>query len=320
MKLGICVPALGGHADRNAVKKFAIRAEEAGFDSLWVQEHFMWRQTPKTGYAGIPGVPMPTPYKSMLQPLEVLSFCAAVTDRVQLGTSILVTAYHRPLILARRMATLDVLSGGRALCGLGLGWMAEEYEHADTPFSSRGARMTDFVRALKAGWLPDPVSYEGKYFSYPECDSSPKPVQRDEDGNPCVPILTGGGNPQSLERCAKYGHGWNPAGMPASAVAAMAPKLQEMAAANGRNVKLPTYLRVFNNPSLEGIPPWDGGFFGGMSWHGGIEEQRAKLQECKDAGVDHVIIETNFWEPNPSSDGWLRQLEFFVPLVETAHA
>lgn len=319
MKLGICVPALGPHVNRRAVHDFTVRAEAAGFDSLWVQEHFMWRQAPDTGYAGIPGVPMPAPYRSLLQPLELLSYCAAITERVQLGTSILVTAYHHPLVLARRMATLDVLSDGRALCGLGLGWMAEEYAHARTPFAARGARMTDFVRALKAGWLPDPVRYEGKYFSYPECDSSPKPVQRDAGGNPFVPILTGGANPKSLERCAKYGDGWNPAGLPAAAVAPMSQQLNAMAKAHGRDVTLPTYLRIFANPSLPGVPPWDGGFFGGMSWHGGIDEMSAKVKECVDAGVDHVIIETNFWEPNPDSGTWAKQVDWFAPLVKVVH-
>ena len=319
MKLGICVPALGPNVDRSAVHSFVIRAEAAGFDSLWVQEHFMWRDLPKTGYAGAPGLPMPKPYKSVLQPLELLSYCAAITERVQLGTSILVTAYHRPLLLARRMATLDVLSGGRALCGLGLGWMAEEYEHMDTPFEKRGPRMTDFVRALKAAWLPDPVSYEGTFFRYPECDSSPKPLQRDADGQPYVPILTGGGNPLSLERCARYGDGWNPAGMPAAAVAGVRPQLDAMCEANGRP-KLPVYLRVFNNPAMPGIEPWDGGFFGGMAWHGGIDDQAKRLVECKDAGIDHVILETNFWEANPSSENWVKQVDWFAPLADLAHA
>ncbi len=318
MKVGICIPALGPHVDRRAVHDFTIRAEAAGFDSLWVQEHFMWRNNPQTGYAGIPNVPMPKPYQSLLQPLELLSYCAAITEKVQLGTSILVTAYHRPLILARRMATLDVLSGGRALCGLGLGWMAEEYAHMDTPFEKRGPRMTDFVKALKAAWLPDPVQYQGKYFSYPECDSSPKPVQRNAAGEPYVPILTGGGNPKSLERCAKYGDGWNPAGMPAGVTADISKQLNGMAAANGRG-PLPVYLRIFANPTMPGIEPWDGGFFAGMSWHGNQDAMAAKVRECKDAGIDHIIIETNFWEPNPSSENWVKQVDWFAPLVDAGH-
>ncbi len=319
MKIGICIPALGPHVDRRAVRDFTIEAEKAGYDSLWVQEHFMWREVPKTGYAGAPGLPMPKPYQSLMQPLELLAFCAAITDRVQLGTSILVTAYHRPLILARRLATIDILSEGRLLAGLGLGWMAEEYEHMDTPFERRGGRMTDFVKALKAAWLPDPVSYEGPFFNFPESHSSPKPLQRDEHGNPCVPILTGGANPKSLARCAKHAHGWNPAGMPAGATAQVRQQLDEMVAAAGRTVKLPTYLRIFNNPTMPGIPPYDGGFFGGMSWHGTAQEMLPKVQECKDAGIDHIILETNFWEPNPSSANWVKQVEFFAPLIAVAH-
>ena len=319
MKVGICVPALGPYADRRAVHDFTIRAEAAGFDSLWVQEHFQWKAVPKTGYAGMAGVPMPTPYKNLLQPLELLSYCAAITEKVQLGTSILVTAYHRPLLLARRMATLDILSEGRALCGLGLGWMAEEYEHMDTPLERRGGRMTDFVKALKAAWLGDPVEYHGEFFDFGPCDSSPKPFQRRTNGEPYVPILTGGGNPKSLARCAKYADGWNPAGMPASATADVRKTLDGMVAENGRSEKLPVYLRIFANPTMEGVAPWDGGFFGGISWHGGIDEMAKKTRECKDAGIDHIIIETNFWEANPDSATWPKHVDFFAPLVDLAH-
>lgn len=320
MKLGICIPALGPHVDRRAVREFAVRAEAAGFDSLWVQEHFMWRELPETGYAGIAGRPMPESYQSLLQPLELLAFCAGVTERVQLGTSILVTAYHRPLMLARRLATLDVLSGGRVIAGLGLGWMAEEYAHMDTPFERRGARMTDFVKALKAAWLPDPVRYQGPFFSFPECHSAPKPLQRDAQGNAAVPILTGGGSPSSLARSAQLADGWNPAGIPAAAAAETAKQLQEMAAAAGRAERLPTYLRAFNSPTIPGIPARSGGAFDAMAWQGGIEEQAARLRECRDLGIDHVILETNFWDADLSSDRWLAQVDFFAPLVGVAHS
>jgi probable F420-dependent oxidoreductase len=318
MKLGICVPALGPHVNRKVVREFAIRAEAAGFDSLWVQEHFMWMEDPKVPHGNVPGRRMPDPYRSLYQPLELLSFCAGITERVQLGTSILVTAYHRPLQLARRLATLDQLSEGRVLAGLGLGWMVEEFEHMDTPYERKGPRMTDFIRAMKAAWLPDPVRYEGPFFRFPECDSSPKPVQRDESGNPCVPILLGGRHEKQLERAAKYGHGWNPAGNPAAAVETSA-RINEMAAAAGRP-PLPVYLRVFNNPTMPGVEPWDGGTFGPGSWHGGIDRQLSKLEECKVAGIDHVILETNFWEPRPNPEHWLEELEFFTPLVAAAHA
>ena len=151
MKIGLCLPQLNQHADRTAVSGFARNAEAAGFDSLWVQDHFMVPENPQVGYAGgPPELKMPDPYRCMLSPLETLAFVAAITERAQIGTSILVTAYYRPLMLAKRLASIDVLSGGRLVAGLGLGWSKDEYDQMDTPFARRGARMTDFIRALKA--------------------------------------------------------------------------------------------------------------------------------------------------------------------------
>jgi hypothetical protein len=96
-------------------------------------------------------------------------------------------------------------------------------------------------------------------------------------------------------------------------------QLDQLAAEAGRKVRLPTYLRIFNNPTMPGVAPWDGGFFGPMSWHGTAEEMKPKVQECKDAGIDHIILETNFWEANPDSANWVRQVEFFAPLIDVAH-
>ena len=107
--------------------------------------------------------------------------------------------------------------------------------------------------------------------------------------------------------------------MPAAAIGQIRPQLDAMVEAAGRKAKLPVYLRVFNNPSMPGVPAWDGGFFGPMAWHGAVDEMKPKVEECKSAGIDHVILETNFWEPNPSSAFWMKQLEFFGPLVDVAH-
>ena len=98
---------------------------------------------------------------------------------------------HRPL--AKRLTTLHILSGGRVIAGLGLGWSKDEYDHMDTPFTQRGARMTDFVRALKACWLPDPVEYHGDFFDVPKCDNSPEPIRRNAAGEPQIEVAMGGG-------------------------------------------------------------------------------------------------------------------------------
>ena len=320
MKIGLCLPQLNPHANRAAVKGFAINAEAAGFDSLWVQEHFMVPENPQVGYAGGPlEVKMPDPYRSLLAPLELLAFTAAVTERVQIGTSILVTAYHRPLDLAKRLATLDVLSGGRMVAGLGLGWSKDEYDHMDTPFERRGARMTDFVRALKACWLPDPIEYHGEFFDVPKCDSSPKPIQRNPAGEPQVELALGGGAPAAQRRVAEHADAWNPAGAPPDGVMAGVAAINEMAKAHGRN-PIRNYMRIFANPTMPGIPAWDGGFFGAMSWSGTAADMKPKVEEARDAGIEHIIIETGFWEPCPSPQNWIDQVDFFAPLVEVAHA
>lgn len=320
MKIGLCLPQLNQHADRTAVSGFAKNAEAAGFDSLWVQDHFMVPERPQVGYAGgPPELKMPDPYRCMLSPLETLAFVAAITERARIGTSILVTAYYRPLMLAKRLASIDVLSGGRLVAGLGLGWSKDEYDQMDTPFARRGARMTDFIRALKACWLPDPVEYRGEFFEVPRCDSSPKPLQRNAAGEPQVEIaIGGGGNAAGQRRIAELGDAWNPAGAPPEMVMAGLAALNELAGEYGRG-PLGHYMRVFANPTMPGIEPWHGGFFGPMSWSGTAEEMRPRVEEARDAGIGHVIIETGFWEPCPGPQSWIDQVEFFAPLVDAAH-
>ena len=319
MKIGLCLPQLNPHSTREATLGFARNAEAAGFDSLWVQEHFMVPENPQVGYAGAPGVPMPDPYRVMLSPLEVLAFVAAVTERVQIGTSILVTAYHRPVYLAKRLASIDVLSGGRMVAGFGLGWSKDEYDQEDTPFTRRGARMTDFIKALKACWLPDPIEYHGEFFDIPKADSSPKPLQRNRNGEPQVELALAGAAPAAQKRVAELADAWNPAGAPPEMVAEGIKHINAMAAELGRG-PLTTYMRVFANPTMPGIEPWDGGFFGRMSWHGTTEDMKPHVVAARDAGVDHVIIETGFWEPCPSPQNWLDQVDFFAPLVDVAHS
>ena len=119
MRIGLKLPQLGGHTDRGAVREFCQSAEDLGFDSLWVQEHLFFPLQPLSGYLGIPDLPMAEEYRSTLSALEPLSMAAAWTNRVRLGTHLLVVGNHHPLQLAQRVATLDLLSGGRIDLGLG---------------------------------------------------------------------------------------------------------------------------------------------------------------------------------------------------------
>ncbi|HEY3137075.1 MAG TPA: LLM class flavin-dependent oxidoreductase, partial [Blastocatellia bacterium] len=128
MKVGMSLPQIGPQASPESLVKVASRAEELGYDSVWVLERLLWPLNPKEPYPATPDGSLPEAYQIVFDPIETLTFVAAHTRKVQLGTSVVVLPYHTPVQLARRIATLDVLSGGRALVGVGAGWSRDEFE------------------------------------------------------------------------------------------------------------------------------------------------------------------------------------------------
>lgn len=209
MKVGISLPQLGPQASAENLIRVARRAEELGYDSAWVLERLLWPISPKEPYPASPDGSLPDAYQLVFDPLETLTFVAAHTSKIRLGTSVLVLPYHTPIQLARRIATLDVLSGGRVDVGVGAGWSRDEFEAAGTPFERRGARSEEFLRAMIEIWTKDPVSFNGEFYHIPESMVGPKPLQK-----PHPPIYVAGFGAYAFERAAKYGNGWNPAGVP----------------------------------------------------------------------------------------------------------
>lgn len=209
MKVGISLPQLGPQASAENLIRVARRAEELGYDSAWVLERLLWPISPKEPYPASPDGSLPDAYQLVFDPLETLTFVAAHTSKIRLGTSVLVLPYHTPIQLARRIATLDVLSGGRVDVGVGAGWSRDEFEAAGTPFERRGARCDEFLRAMIEIWTKDPVSFNGEFYHIPESMVGPKPLQK-----PHPPIYVAGFGAYAFERAAKYGNGWNPAGVP----------------------------------------------------------------------------------------------------------
>ena len=152
-------------------------------------------------------VRLPDHYASVLDPLEALTWAAAHTSRIQVGTSVLDTLFHPPVLLAKRIATLDLLSGGRAVFGLGQGWMPEEFAAAGVPMSRRGAGFEDHLAAMRACWGPDPVEYDGPTYTIARAEAGPKPA----GGR--VPLLIGAGAQAAVERAVRIGDGFNPVHM-----------------------------------------------------------------------------------------------------------
>jgi probable F420-dependent oxidoreductase len=299
MKIGMSLPQLGPQASAESLIAVARRAEELGYDSLWVLERLLWPLNPQEPYPAAPDGKLPEAYQTVLDPIETLTFVAAHTSTIELGTSVLVLGYHTPIQLARRLATLDVLSKGRALVGFGVGWSRDEFQAAGTPFERRGARADEFLEALLALWTKDPVSFEGNYYHIPESRVGPKPVQK-----PHPPIYIAGFGPYTFERAVKYGQGWNPSGMPSFEwLEGMIKQFHETAARAGREpmeVVFRAFTMVFEQSTAQRHPMM-----------GTLAEIKEDIQRLRDIGVTHLIHSPPAigFDPSATTDDALALIE-----------
>jgi probable F420-dependent oxidoreductase len=205
MKAGILLPQTGESATRENVLYIAKEAEKEGLDSLWVFERLLWPIKPKTPYVATPDGSLPVQYQNVLDPLETLTYLAGHTNEISLGTCLIDMLFHNPVVLARRFATLDVLSQGRVIAGLGIGWSKDEYEVSGVPFEHRGQRTNEFLQMLKRIWTDEVVEFKGQFYSIPASKIGPKPMQK-----PHPPILLGGFSPKTFLRIVNYADGWLP--------------------------------------------------------------------------------------------------------------
>lgn len=194
MKFGIILPNNWGIADPVAVADMAVEAEDLGLDSVWVNHHIV-----NAGY--IADRLGNTPYHDAL---TVLTWAAARTERVKLGTSVLVMPYLHPMVTAKALATLDLMSGGRVVPGLGVGSLPEENEILGVLYEARGSFGDEFIEVMQTLWTEDNARYHGDHFHFADVITSPKPAQS------TMPVWIGGAGAPARRRAAKYGTGWHP--------------------------------------------------------------------------------------------------------------
>jgi probable F420-dependent oxidoreductase len=220
MRIGVSLLNNWGIADAQAMVGLATRAEELGFDSVWVHDHVF-----NVGHVfdRIGGRPY-------YEPLTLLSFVAARTRRVRLGTSVLVLPYHNPIGLAKTAATLDVLSGGRLVMGIGVGAIENEMEAMGTPFKERGAFTDEAIAVMRTLWSEEDPRFDGRYSRFAGMKFSPKPQQKP------IPIVIGGVSGAAIRRAARLGDGWQPLGLSPESLAQGIATLREEARAAGRDV------------------------------------------------------------------------------------
>jgi probable F420-dependent oxidoreductase len=230
MRIGFSLLNNWGIEDAQALVDLASRAEELGFDSVWVHDHVF-----NVGHVfdRIGGKPY-------YEPLTLLSFVAARTRRVRLGTSVLVLPYHNPIRLAKTAATLDVLSGGRLILGVGVGLIEKEISAMGSPFAERGAFTDEAIAVMRSLWTEDEPSFDGKYHRFAGMKFSPKPLQK-----PSIPVVIGGVSRAAIRRAARLGDGWQPLGLSPEALGQGIALLRTEAQACGRDVsKIPVSIAM----------------------------------------------------------------------------
>ena len=193
MRVGLGLPVSGTWATPGALRQVAERADALGFDSLWAFQRLLHPIDQDWGSA----------YHSVQDPLTSLAYAAAVTSRIRLGVAVVMAPYYAPIVLAKALTTVDVLSDGRLDVGLGLGWSAQEFEAVGVPMERRGPRAEEFVACLKAIWTQPEVEFHGEFYDVPLSRVEPKPVQ-----SPYPPLLMGGGAEAALKRIGRIADGW----------------------------------------------------------------------------------------------------------------
>lgn len=231
MRFGVHLVAAGKMIEGEKIARVARRAEELGYDSLWVSDHIVFPAQLRSPYPYSPDGKLPLdPSNPLLEPFTVLSYAAAVTRRVKLGTSVAIVPYRDPLVTAKIVASLDVLSGGRFIFGVGVGWLEEEFRALRQNIRDRAAQTREAVLAMKACWTQEDPEFHGQFFDFSGIKFAPKPRQ-----HPHPPLWFGGNSLPALKRAVELGDGWHAVWQTPEEVAEKAKILRDLCARAGKN-------------------------------------------------------------------------------------
>jgi len=283
MQFGVCIPHYGLEQRREGVVELVQRVEEMGYDSVWVSDHVILPVKPSTPYpyshlgGGLPSADSP-----WLEPLTTLAFLAGVTRGVKLGTSVCVLPYRNPVMNAKVLASIDVLSGGRLILGVGSGWLREEAAALGVPFDRRGKRTAEHIQVLKALWTMEEPEFKGEFYSVADIRCEPKPVQK-----PHPPVWVGGHEPAALRRAGVLGDGWHAYRLTPGELASRWQTVQAAAREAGRDpsrlvLSLRTGLSITDEPQ----PP-------GRSLVGPRDQILNGLREYQGVGVSHILFDVS---------------------------
>ena len=298
MRFGFALPQIGSLVGPEALVTVAKRAEDLGFDSLWVLDRILWPVDPRAPYP-IGDGSLPFQYKHVLDPVETLTFAAAHTSRILLATGVLNLPWYNPVLLARRLTTLDVLSRGRLRVGFGIGWSPDEYEAAGAPWQDRGKRADESIEVLKKIWTTDPVEFQGKHYRIAKSFIGPKPVQK-----PHPPIYMAAFTPSAMKRVAAEAHAWLPVGIPLTGIGAMFEAIKNMAKQAGRD---PSALELIVTAGVEiHKRPIEKER---IEFTGSLEQIGEDFATARKVGAAEIAIYAQFLAPDETAEDLIARME-----------
>ncbi len=285
MRYGVAIPHANAFATPEAIRAMARAVEELGFDSVWVSDHIIVPE----GSSYIP--------EFMDEPLATLAFLAAETRRVDIGVSVLIVPYRDPVFTAKFLSTVDYLSDGRLIVGVGAGWLVEEFQALGVPFEERGPRTDEYLRVFRNLWETDTSSFQGRWKQYTDMRMFPKAA---ESRRGTIPIWVGGNGAPSIRRAAELGDGWHPINLSPAQFAGLIEDYRRQCQRFGRTPG-PTCLRHMP----PGRMPTDAGR---PTLSGTAEEQATDVRAYASAGLDELMLSL----PARTMDELLARLTSFM--------
>lgn len=287
MRFGFGIPQAGAAANGPEIVRFVQRAEALGFESVWAGDHLILptagtNQYPYTADGSFPLASS----ENFLEPFTLLAYVAAATKTIKLGTSVIIIPYRNPIVQAKMLACLDVLSGGRLICGVGVGWLEKEFEVLQASYKDRGPVTDECLQVLKILWTQEQPAFQGRFYAFDGIAFNPKPLQK-----PHPPIWVGGHSQRAIRRAVRWGDAWHPTRQTPEFVARHLPYLREEAKRSGRD---PRELTISLKRSLHFT---DIGLSGdvfrrsGGALIGTTQEVIDDIQRCQDIGIDQLTFD-----------------------------
>jgi probable F420-dependent oxidoreductase len=277
VEIGFAAPVAGSWATPDNQVHVARRAEDLGYASLWTFQRLLYPAEPQ-------GPRWRSPYRSVVDPVVTLAYLAGHTSRIRLGVAVLNMPFFSPVLLAKQLTTLDIVSEGRLDVGLGLGWAREEYAAVGTPYEKRGQRAEEFLQVLRQLWTEPVVDFHGEFYTVPAARFAPRPVQQ-----PHPPLLLGASADPALRRAGRLADGWvSSSGADLTRIGVSIGKVRAAAEEAGRD---PDALRFVTRGVVRVRPA---GQAERLPLSGTFEEIRGDFELLGEQGVTEMFIDLNF--------------------------